>query len=269
MSTLNKIDIGPMPFETLDDHEFAKINQEFGSRLTQNDMDRISQMKFNPISCNDKIALCKNKASLDTSFELNEINCNYYLPDEFREKIAETYNKNHFSLIHLNIRSIANKFDSFKELLDSLDIKFKIIGLTETWLKECNDDNFELLNYDYIGSNRTNKKGGGVGLYVAKQLQHKIRKDLKTEIEDTIETIFTEISMHTGKNIVIGVIYRPPNAKMDTFQNAINKILEKIEKENKICYLMGDFNIDLLKSESCEYASLFTEQVLLLHLFLL
>jgi endonuclease/exonuclease/phosphatase family metal-dependent hydrolase len=66
--------------------------------------------------------------------------------------------------------------------------------------------------------------------------------------------------MHTGKNIVIGVIYRPPNAKMETFQNAINKILEKIEKENKICYLMGDFNIDLLKSESCEYASLFTEQ---------
>ena len=96
---------------------------------------------------------------LDKSFELNEINCNYYLPDEFREKIAEeTYNKNHFSLIHLNIRSIANKFGSFKELLDSLDIKFKIIGLTETWLKEYNDDNFELLNYDYIDSNRTNKK---------------------------------------------------------------------------------------------------------------
>ena len=64
--------------------------------------------------------------------------------------------------------------------------------------------------------------------------------------------------MHTGKNIVIGVIYRPPNAKMETFQNAINKILEKIEKENKICYLMGDFNIDSLKSESCGYASLFT-----------
>ena len=33
-----------------------------------------------------------------------------------------------------------------------------------------------------------------------------------------------------------------------------------MEKENKICYLMGDFNIDLLKSESCKYASQFTEQ---------
>ena len=64
MSTLNKIDIGSKPFETLDDSEFAKINQEFGNRLTQNDMDRLSQMKFNPFTCNDKIALCKNNASL-------------------------------------------------------------------------------------------------------------------------------------------------------------------------------------------------------------
>ena len=41
----------------------------------------------------------------------------------------------------------------------------------------------------------------------------------------------------------------------------MNKILEKITKENKICYLMGDFNIDLLKSESCDYANRFSEQL--------
>jgi endonuclease/exonuclease/phosphatase family metal-dependent hydrolase len=35
----------------------------------------------------------------------------------------------------------------------------------------------------------------------------------------------------------------------------------KIDKENKICYLMGDFNIDLLKSESCDYANRFIEQL--------
>ena len=34
-----------------------------------------------------------------------------------------------------------------------------------------------------------------------------------------------------------------------------------MEKENKICYRMGDFNIDLLKSESGKYASQFTEQL--------
>ena len=41
----------------------------------------------------------------------------------------------------------------------------------------------------------------------------------------------------------------------------MKRILEKIDKENKIGYLMGDFNIDLLKSESCDYAGQFTEQL--------
>ena len=154
-----------------------------------------------------------------------------------------------------------NKFGFFKELLNSLDANFKLIGLTETWLKDFNEVNFELLNYDYIGSHRGNEKGGGVGLYIAKQLRYKIRKDLKTEIEGTIETIFIEIKRDSGKNIIIGVVYRPPNKKLEIFQNEINKIIGKMEKENKISYLMGDFNIDLLKSESSEHANNFAEQL--------
>ena len=91
-------------------------------------------------------------------------------------------------------------------------MNFKIIGLTETWLNGCTNDIFEIPNYNYDGLNRVNKKGGGVGIYVAKQLGYKIRKDLNTNTEDTIETIFIEISVPKGKNIIIGMIYRPLNA---------------------------------------------------------
>ena len=59
MSTLNKIVTGHMPFETLDENEFAKINQEFNIGLTQNDKDRLSQLKFKPFAHDDDIALCK------------------------------------------------------------------------------------------------------------------------------------------------------------------------------------------------------------------
>ena len=48
-----------------------------------------------------------------------------------------------------------------------------------------------------------------------------------------------------GKNIIIGVIYRPPNGK---FEKPISENLNKMDKENKICYMMGDFNIDLSKA---------------------
>ena len=41
----------------------------------------------------------------------------------------------------------------------------------------------------------------------------------------------------------------------------MNEILGKIGRENKHCYLMADFNIDLFKSKSCDYANQFVEQL--------
>jgi hypothetical protein len=76
-----------------------------------------------------------------------------------------------------------------------------------------------------------------------------------------LESIFIELVTAVGKNIIVGVIYRPPNSKFDSFENKMNQILGKIDQENKICYLMGDFNIDLLKLESCDYTNRFLEQL--------
>ena len=45
--------------------------------------------------------------------------------------------------MHLN-RSLNNKLDSLKQLLNSLYLPFQIIGLTETWLNDTNDAIFEL-----------------------------------------------------------------------------------------------------------------------------
>ena len=42
----------------------------------------------------------------------------------------------------------------------------------------------------------------------------------------------------------------------------MNNILQAIDRENKICYLVRDFDIDLLKSESCDYSNSFIEQLL-------
>jgi endonuclease/exonuclease/phosphatase family metal-dependent hydrolase len=73
--------------------------------------------------------------------------------------------------------------------------------------------------------------------------------------------MFIEIITNEGKNTIVGVIYRPPNNKFKEFKDIMNAILENVDKENKLCYLIGDFNIDLLKSESCDYASQFVEQL--------
>jgi hypothetical protein len=38
-------------------------------------------------------------------------------------------------------------------------------------------------------------------------------------------------------------------------------MLSKVDRENKSCYLMGDFNIDLLKYENCTFANRFFNQL--------
>ena len=61
------------------------------------------------------------------------------------------------------------------------------------------------------------------------------------------------------KNIVIGVIYRPPNTDISHFIEIIKDIMEKIKNENKICYLVGDYNINLINVDSHSLTSEFND----------
>ena len=60
-----------------------------------------------------------------------------------------------------------------------------------------------------------------------------------------MESWFIEIVGQT-KNIVVEVIYRPPNANVDAFVSKQYEIVQKLSRENKLCYIMGDFNLNLL-----------------------
>ena len=64
-----------------------------------------------------------------------------------------------------------------------------------------------------------------------------------------IECLFVEIKSqfkkHTTK-ILVGVVYRPPNTNINAFTDHIIKIIHTLKIGNKQCYIMGDFNINLL-----------------------
>ena len=53
-----------------------------------------------------------------------------------------------------------------------------------------------------------------------------------------------------NKNIIVGVIYRPPYQHINEFLSANNELLGKISKENKTCYLMGDYTLNLMNYQS-------------------
>ena len=67
-----------------------------------------------------------------------------------------------------------------------------------------------------------------------------------------MELVFIKIDstvFGTKSNIIIGVIYRMPDSSVDMFNERMCVILNVVTKEKKICYLVGDLNIDLLKHE--------------------
>ena len=55
-----------------------------------------------------------------------------------------------------------------------------------------------------------------------------------------------EINRPKEKNIVVGGVYRPPNQNLQDFMNSLDSLLASISKENKICYVLGDWNLDLI-----------------------
>ena len=253
-----------LPFQSLndEDYEFTVKNNR---HISERERDRLEGLKFNPFSdlrLADAASLLKrNESNLGDLVDNENIDCNYFLPNEFAERFAGKNIEDNLKLMHLNIRSISNKFDLFNHMLGSLNTNFSVIGLTETCLHDDNQDNFSFKNYDFVNVNRKLKKGGGVGIYISQHLKYKTRNDLNATKEDIIESVFTEIPTKVSKNIIVGVIYRPPNSKFDEFERTLNETLSKIDKENKTCYLMGDFNVDMLKNETCDFANRLTQNL--------
>ena len=85
-------------------------------------------------------------------------------------------------------------------------------------------NDFPLPNYSSVGKVRSNKLGGGVGLYINRTYQFRERTDLAVNIDDLIESQFIEITTES-KKILVGIIYRPPNNKLDLFNECISELL--------------------------------------------
>ena len=72
--------------------------------------------------------------------------------------------------------------------------------------------------------------------------------DLSKFEEYIFESILIELKLGNA-NIICGALYRPPNKSnnaIDAFISIFEETLNIVKKENKLLYLVGDFNFDLL-----------------------
>ena len=192
-----------------------------------------------------KINNWEDKIDPDLNF-YNEIDldCNYVTDSQFNVQIKNNVD---FSIIHFNARSLKANFENVKTYLNSLSKEFHIIAISESWFDEnINELDYKLDRYNMVFTSRSDKRGGGVVLYVRQDLNFVKKNDFCSSISNVLESVTLEIVLENDKNVIISCIYRTPGTDVDTFTDYIERLLKSI-KNGKSIYLCGDINIDLLR----------------------
>ena len=159
-------------------------------------------------------------------------------------------NKNAFTSILINARSLKNKMVSFNKILNEMTADVCLV--TETWLKNENEINCMLEDftsrtpYGFLRKDRgAGKRGGGIAIFYNKE---KIQLS-KAKIPPTKHEVHAAIGRRTGqrRKIAVVVLYVPPwyNADQNrSFYAYINDVIMSIKSkyDNPMILIGGDFN---------------------------
>ena len=221
-------------------------NREFREAITsfsptRGHLDKAKKLRFNPLDGDLKQTLAGYDGILN--------GCRYLELGQFHKFRQDFLNKNsvRLSLLCLNINGLPKKRDEFSSFLETLKFKFDVVGLTETHLNKVSEKYATLEDYSLISNSRKNKCWGGVAIYLRTGVTFKRRTDIDIFEEGVLESVFVEITSG-GESHFVGVIYRPPGSDLAHFMDKMGVILSKFN--GKRLNLMGDFNLDLVKSSN-------------------
>ena len=72
--------------------------------------------------------------------------------------------------------------------------KIDVVLLCETWVTNTTKNLIRIPGYNYVGLERSEKKGGGVGTLISKELRYKIRNDFN-KMMDCMECFTIEVTI--------------------------------------------------------------------------
>ena len=161
----------------------------------------------------------------------------------------QTAHSNVLGIMHFNIRGLVGKITELQNIIVSANdsqIRLHVILLCETFLKNENEKYCSIPDYSLVCANRPTRHGGGVAIYIHNSIEFKERLDLKYWINDKIESIFVELELHR-KRVIVGEIYRVPNAGEHESINHYSHILRLISETRHDAIIGTDQNLDLCK----------------------
>ena len=177
----------------------------------------------------------------------NVVNSNYYDICQLQTVKFPERNKPLF-LFHINAFSSNKNLNDLQHLLKCTSKVFDIAAVSETRImkKTSLTPSISLNNYsfEFIPTEST---AGGTHLYIANHLPYKLHNDLNLYKANQLESTFTEIINSKKSNKIVGCLYKHSVMDITDFnKNYLNSLLDKISKENKQVFFLGDFSIDLL-----------------------
>ena len=109
-----------------------------------------------------------------------------------------------------------------------------------------------LLNLDNcysVHQTRNNKKGGGIYIYIHKQLEFMLRNDIDI-FNNEIERCSVQIINRKSRNFVVTGVYWPPKGDIKLFKNYCKDFLKKKSGCSKIVFMVEDLNINSFDYDS-------------------
>ena len=160
------------------------------------------------------------------------------------------------SVFHLNIRSLSKHHLELEAYLDTLKHKFDVVCLSEVGRYNVATLSNILDNYrfQFVPSNT---KNGGVGVFIKNVhticdiYQGSIQNNLLCHTDCCqIEDLWIDAKFEgCTKPITLCVCYRHPKGKVGHFTTALENTLSQIKNTTPVI-IAGDFNIDLIKTDS-------------------
>ena len=197
--------------------------------------------------------------STGSPYSSADFSCSYMCETQLIEKMKTRCNP---FVLSVNIQSLQSKFNDLQALISSLlanKCAPDLICLQEIWRipgsEFLNLDGYHPLEYL---SRQFNVQGGGVGIFVKKNLNFSINKKLSIFSDRILESIFVDVTFN-NKKITIGSLYRPgtqhptlsSSEQFTQFCELFSSIADAANNSHYPTYIFGDTNIDCLKYGTC------------------
>ena len=167
--------------------------------------------------------------------------CPYYFSGDYNNLC--TASSNNLRIVSFNVRSFHSNIDKLLLIFDN-DFYPHILVLCETWFSS--ETVQDLPNYVAYHTLRPGSRGGGISIYVNKNL---FSSPLQVFSYCTMTIEINTVKVEFGDDVlyILGV-YRPHSDSINSFTDVFFGLLRDFSVNGKNVIIAGDFNINLMSN---------------------